>query len=55
MTKCFPHVWNNDTEVKGKHLRETGENMVVDSGLLYEFLSYREKRLDNLIVREAAE
>lgn len=47
------HVWNNDTEVKGIHLAETGENLFIDSELWGKFLRHCEKRLDNLIEKEA--
>ena len=47
------HVWNNDTEVKGIHLAETGENLFIDSELWGKFLTHCEKRLDALIEKEA--
>lgn len=43
------HVWNNNTEVYGKLLLETGENKFIDSTLWNTFLDYCEKRLDALI------
>ncbi|MBQ7896982.1 MAG: MBL fold metallo-hydrolase [Clostridia bacterium] len=43
------HVWNNDTEKKGKVLRETGENLFIDSALWGRFLDFCEKRLDEKI------
>lgn len=43
------HVWNNDTENKGRILRETGENLFIDSGLWTKFLDFCEKRLDERI------
>ena len=43
------HVWNNDTEAKGKLLLETGENKFIDDKLFYEFLDFCEKRLDERI------
>ncbi len=42
------HVWNNDTEAKGKILRETGENKFIDPNLFGKFLDFCEKRLDSL-------
>ena len=38
------HVWNNDTEKKGKILKQGGENPFIDSGLWGEFLDFCEKR-----------
>lgn len=46
------HVWNNDTEVKGKILLETGENRFIDDKLWGEFLDFCEKRLDKIIENE---
>ena len=46
------HVWNNDTEVKSKILRETGENKFVDSNVWYEFLDFCEKRLEETIAKD---
>ena len=43
------HVWNNDTENKGRVLRETGENLFIDSELWLKFLDFCEKRLDEKI------
>lgn len=43
------HVWNNDTEAKGKLLLETGENKFIDDKLFYEFLDFCENRLDETI------
>lgn len=43
------HVWNNDTEVKGKILRETGENQFINGKLWYEFLDWCEGKLDKRI------
>ena len=48
------HVWNNDTEAKGIALRENGENKFIDPGLWHEFLTFCEKRLDDVIAKEAA-
>lgn len=47
------HVWNNDTVTKGKILAETGENRFIDGTLWRRFLDYCEKRLDELIKKEA--
>ena len=49
------HVWNNDTEVKGEILRTTGENKFIDSDIWGEFLTYREKRLDEVIAKDSEE
>lgn len=46
------HVWNNDTFNKGKHLLETGENRFIDSSLWNTFLTYCEKRLDEVIEKD---
>ena len=46
------HVWNNDTQAKGKILMETGENQFVDSGLWHAFLDFCEKRLDEVISKD---
>ena len=46
------HVWNNDTEVKGKILQETGENLFIDSTLWGKFLDFCEARLDKIIENE---
>ena len=43
------HVWNNDTENKGRILRETGKNLFIDSSLWGRFLDFCEKRLDEKI------
>ena len=43
------HVWNNDTAVKGELLLKTGENQFIDSGLWHAFLTFCEKRLDEVI------
>lgn len=34
------HVWNNDTERKGKHLLETGENLFLDAAEWRKFLNF---------------
>jgi len=46
------HVWNNDTENKGKCLLETGENKFIDPSLWGIFLNYCEKRLNDIIEKE---
>lgn len=46
------HVWNNDTENKGKRLRAGGENPFIDSTLWLEFLNYCEARLNRVIEEE---
>ena len=46
------HVWNNDTENKGKLLMATGENKFIDAFLWGEFLDFCEKRLYEVIERE---
>ena len=46
------HVWNNDTEGKGKILRETGENKFIDPSLWGKFLDFCEKRLYETIARD---
>jgi len=43
------HVWNNDTENKGRVLRETGENQFIDGALFGEFLDFCEARLERVI------
>ena len=47
------HVWNNDTEAKGKILKETGENKFIDSKIWFEFLDFCESRLNSLIEKES--
>ena len=47
------HVWNNDTEKKGKHLLETGENLFIDSSLWGKFLDFCEKRLCEITEKES--
>lgn len=46
------HVWNNDTAVKGELLLKTGENTFIDSELWHTFLSFCEKRLDEVIAKD---
>ncbi len=46
------HVWNNDTFVKGKILLETGENRFIDSKIWHTFLTFCEKRLDEVISKD---
>lgn len=46
------HVWNNDTEEKGKILLETGENKFIDDKLWGEFLDFCERRLVKIIESE---
>lgn len=46
------HVWNNDTAVKGELLLKTGENKFIDGNLWHTFLTYCEKRLDEVIAKD---
>lgn len=46
------HVWNNDTVVKGELLLKTGVNKFIDKNLWHEFLTFCEKRLDEVISKE---
>lgn len=46
------HVWNNDTAIKGELLLQTGENKFIDRKLWHEFLTYCEKRLDEVIAKD---
>ena len=46
------HVWNNDTENKGKRRRAGGENPFVDSHLWLRFLDHCEARLNRVIEDE---
>ena len=46
------HVWNNDTERKGDHLRETGENLFIDPAMFGRFLDYCESCLRSILLRE---
>ncbi len=43
------HVWNNDTENKGRQKRCGGDNPFIDSDIWLTFLNYCEKRLDQVI------
>lgn len=46
------HVWNNDTERKGQHLLQTGENLFIDPTLWNKFLDYCKAKLDEVIAAE---
>lgn len=46
------HVWNNDTAVKGELILKTGENKFIDKDLWHEFLTFCEKRLDEVISKD---
>ena len=46
------HTWNNDTFQKARILRETGENTFFDRSLWQRFLTYCERRLDEVIEKE---
>lgn len=46
------HVWNNDTAVKGELLLKTGVNKFIDQNLWHEFLTFCEKRLDDVILKD---
>ncbi len=46
------HVWNNDTFNKAEILKTTGENKFIDSDLWHEFLTFCEKRLDEVIASD---
>lgn len=46
------HVWNNDTAVKGDLILKTGENKFIDANLWHEFLTFCEKRLDDVISKD---
>lgn len=46
------HTWNNDTTVKGELLLKTGENKFIDGEVWYQFLSFCEKRLDEVIAKD---
>ena len=46
------HVWNNDTAVKGELLLKTGENKFIDKYLWNDFLSFCEKRLEEVISKD---
>lgn len=47
------HSWNNDTAGKGEVLLRTGENLFIDKTLWHTFLSFCEKRLDDVIAKDA--
>ena len=49
------HVWNNDTEGKGKILRETGENRFLDEGIWETYLDFCRARLERIVAREQAQ
>lgn len=49
------HVWNNDTENKGRQRLAGGENPFVDPGLWLRFLDHCEARLDKVIREERNE
>ena len=46
------HVWNNDTEEKGKLILAGGENKFIDGKIWREFLDFCDKRLDDVIAKE---
>lgn len=46
------HVWNNDTEIRGRILRETGVNLFIDDKLWSHFLDFCEARLDSVIAAD---
>ena len=46
------HVWNNQTDEKGKLLLTTGENKFIDGKIWHEFLDHCERRLDDVIKNE---
>ena len=46
------HVWNNDTERKGKLLLSGGENEFIDAEMFPRFLDHCERALDRLIAEE---
>lgn len=46
------HVWNNNTEVFGKILKQTGENKFIDGTLWINFLDFCENRLADILVKE---
>ncbi len=46
------HVWNNDTAVKGELLLKTGENKFIDGNLWNKFLTFCEKRLNDVISKD---
>ena len=46
------HTWNNDTAVKGELLLKTGENKFIDREVWHQFLTFCEKRLDEVIAKD---
>ncbi len=46
------HVWNNDTARKAVALKETGENLFIDSDVWYVFLDFCEQRLYATIAKD---
>jgi len=46
------HTWNNDTETKGRILRESGVNLFIDDKLWGHFLDYCEWRLEKAIAAD---
>ena len=46
------HVGNNGTVEKGKILLETGENKFIDKNLWNDFLTFCEKRLNDVISKD---
>ena len=46
------HVWNNDTFNKAEILKATGENKFIDADIWHEFLTFCEKRLDEVIASD---
>jgi len=49
------HVWNNDTFTKARILAEGRENPFIDSQLWHDFLTFCEKRLDEVIAKDIPE
>ena len=49
------HVWNNNSEVFGKLLLETGENKFIDETMWPAFLDYCEERLNRTIAADTDE
>ena len=47
------HVWNNNTLEHYNILQQTGENKFIDDQLWCKFLTFCEKRLDEIIAEEA--
>jgi len=48
------HTWNNDTYFKSLRLFADGTNEFIDDKLWCRFLDFCEKRLDEVIAKEAA-